>query len=52
MTCLSVYLTWFLLTLGPQPVVVARFADEATCRQAQAALTHAYTLTGEAYTRW
>ncbi len=32
MTCVLLYLTWYLVLFTPQPVILARFSTEAACR--------------------
>jgi hypothetical protein len=44
MLCVSVLSWWFLSTLGPNPIIMARFEDQATCRYAAAQVAHTFVL--------
>ena len=44
MTCITLAFWWYLATLGPNPVLVARFDTADACWQAQATAKRAVTL--------
>lgn len=47
MTCLSIWLTWYLVALGPgAPVIVRAYPTEAACWTDQALAKQSVTLTG------
>jgi len=44
MTCVSLGFWWFLMTLGPQPLVLGHFPTRQECQVAQEQFKHVYLL--------